>query len=139
MKKSLSLLLIVVMAMTLLVGCNKDANEGSKEGVASDDVIEISFGHGFMPDTPHHKAALKFKEEVEGKTDGRVVVEVFPSGQLGSAREMFEGLQMGTQEIALVPTARISGFVPELQIFDLPFLFPEREIAYEIMDGEIGR
>ena len=33
---------------------------------------------------------------------------------------------MGTQEIALVPTARISGFAPELQLFDLPFLFPNR-------------
>lgn len=119
----------------LATGCNK---EDASKTVDPDEVIEISYGHGFMPETPHHKAAVKFKEEVEEATNGRVKVTLFPSGQLGSAREMFEGLQMGTQEIALVPTARISGFAPELQLFDLPYLFPTRESLYEIMDGEIG-
>jgi C4-dicarboxylate-binding protein DctP len=92
-----------------------------------------------MPETPHHRSALKFKEIVEQKTNGRVQVSIFPSGQLGSAQEMFEGLQFGTQEIALLPTARISGFAPNLQLLDLPFLFPDRRIAYQIFDGEIGQ
>lgn len=132
--KKVSLLLALVLLIGLIAtGCS---NSGS--GVNTQEVIEISYGHGFMPDTPHHQSALKFKEEVEKATDGRVKVTVFPSGQLGSAREMFEGLQMGTQEIALVPTARISGFAPELQLFDLPFLFPDRETGYKIMDGEVG-
>lgn len=137
--KKLSLLLILVLVLNVfLVACS---NEDSSDNGGSDEiaeVIEINYGHGFMPETPHHKAAIKFKEEVEAETDGRVEVNLFPSGQLGSAREMFEGLQMGTQEIALVPTARISGFAPELQLFDLPFLFPSRDIAYDLMDGEVG-
>ena len=90
---------------------------------------EIAFGHGFMLETPHHKASLRFKELVEQRSGGRVKVNVFPAGQLGSAKDMFEGLQMGSQQIALLPTARISGFNPKLQLFDLPFLFPNREIA----------
>lgn len=144
-KKHISLILIVLLSLGLMYGCAKPASpepagsEGQTEVTAAPgEVIEISYGHGFMPETPHHKAALKFKEEVEAKSNGQVIVNIFPSGQLGSAREMFEGVQMGTQEIALLPTARISGFAPELQLFDLPFLFPDRETAYEIMDGEIG-
>ena len=130
------IVLFMALILTLLaVGCNKESPETTSN---PEDVIEISYGHGFMPETPHHKAAIKFKEEVEEATKGRVKVNLFPSGQLGSAREMFEGLQMGTQEIALVPTARISGFAPELQLFDLPYLFPTRESLYEVMDGEIG-
>lgn len=132
LNKTLLFILLAVLAIGAIGCSNKDGQKTSSE------VIEISFGHGFMPDTPHHRAAIKFKEEVEEATNGRVVVNVFPSGQLGSAREMFEGLQMGTQEITLVPTARISGFASELQLFDLPFLFPDREIGYEIMDGEVG-
>lgn len=132
LNKTLLFILLAVLAIGAIGCSNKDGQKTSSE------VIEISFGHGFMPDTPHHRAAIKFKEEVEEATNGRVVVNVFPSGQLGSAREMFEGLQMGTQEITLVPTARISGFAPELQLFDLPFLFPDREIGYEIMDGKVG-
>lgn len=141
-KKRLMLLITILAISLFAVGCggndNSGKDTGSGDNIDDGEVIEIGYGHAFMPDTPHHKAAIKFKEEVEEATDGRILINLFPSGQLGSAREMFEGLQMGTQEIALVPTARISGFAPELQLFDLPFLFPNREIGYEIMDGEVG-
>ncbi|WIV13019.1 TRAP transporter substrate-binding protein [Proteiniborus sp. MB09-C3] len=136
LKKTSLLLVLMLLLSVIAIGCSNDS-EGT-DADTTDKVIEISYGHGFMPDTPHHKSAIKFKEEVEKATNGKVKVNVFPSGQLGSAREMFEGLQMGTQEIALVPTARISGFAPELQLFDLPFLFPDRETGYKIMDGEVG-
>lgn len=100
--------------------------------------VKITYGHGFMPHTPQARAAEEFKKRVEKESDGSLLVDVFPSGQLGSAREMFESVQMGTQEIALLPTARISGFSPTLQIFDLPFLFPDKKTAYRIFDGEVG-
>lgn len=136
-KKGLLIGFLFVLSLTL-IGCSS-ASGGSSEGADNEKPIQVSFGHGFMQDTPHHKAVEKFKEEVEDKTDGKLNINIFPSGQLGTAREMFEGLQMGTQEMALVPTARISGFVPELQMFDLPFLFPSREVAYKLMDGEVGQ
>jgi len=138
--RKIAMILTTVLLLSFVIsGCgNKDVVTPGNNDTNTDKVIEISYGHGFMPETPHHKAAIKFKEEVEAATNGRVKVNLFPSGQLGSAREMFEGLQMGTQEIALVPTARISGFAPELQLFDLPFLFPSREIGYKVMDGEVG-
>ena len=101
--------------------------------------MEISYGHGFMPDTPQDLGALEFKKVVEDKTKGRIKVNIFPSGQLGSAKEMFEGIQMGTQEIVLLPTARISGFNAQLQVFDLPFLFPDRATAYRVLDGAVGQ
>ncbi len=125
------IILICLIIFPLLVsGCSNE--------ISDNDVLEINYGHGFMPDSPQGKSAKFFKEEVEKKSNGKIKVNIFPSSQLGSAREMFEGLQLGTQEIALVPTARISGFAPELQLFDLPYLFPSKEVAYEIMDGEVG-
>ena len=135
-------LLITSMLMIAIIGCSSSEatndNGGSATGNNNSETIEISYGHGFMPETPHHRAALMFKEQVEEKSNGQVEVEIFPSDQLGTAREQLEGLQMGTQQIALLPTARISGTFPELQLFDLPFLFPTREIGYAIMDGPVG-
>ena len=147
-----------VMSMALLActACGKSAapqdsgstegqvtekeSEGKTEGKAEAgaDVITITYGLGFNPGTPQARAADEFKARVEKESNGRILVDVFPAGQLGSAREMFESVQMGSQEIALLPTARISGFSPTLQIFDLPFLFPDRETAYQIFDSEVG-
>lgn len=143
MKKLFSLLLAATMLLALAAcgGSKSEVPAPSAENTpaeTSGDVIEITYGHGFNPGTPQARAAEEFKARVEEETDGRVQVMLFPSGQLGSAKDMFESLQMGTQEIALLPTARISGFSPTLQIFDLPFLFPDKETAYEIFDGEVG-
>lgn len=132
------LVVFVFVALMLLAGAFSPLSaQGGSEQTASKP-MEIAYGHGFMPETPQHKAALRFKEMVEKETNGRIIVNVFPSSQLGQASEMFEGLQMGTQEVTLVPTARISGFAPQLQLFDLPFLFPDRETAYALMDGSVG-
>ena len=132
MKKALCLLLTAMMLLSLAAcggGKDSEAGDSSKQTdspQASGDVIEITYGHGFNPGTPQARAADEFKARVEEESGGRIHVTVFPSGQLGSAKDMFESVQMGTQEIALLPTARISGFSPTLQIFDLPFLFPDK-------------
>ena len=101
--------------------------------------FEAKFSHGFRPDSPHHKAALQMKEEVAKASNGRIDIKIFHSSQAGSARENFEALQLGSLQITTSPTARISGFIPELQIFDLPFLFPNRAKMIEVLDGPIGQ
>ncbi len=141
-------LLTVSAIMLLMTACGSSTNAVTEapsgktsettSASSSGDAIEIIYGHGFNPDTPQARSAEEFKTRVEEESQGRIKVNLFPSGQLGSAKDMFESLQMGTQEIALLPTARISGFSPTLQIFDLPFLFPDKETAYKIFDGEVG-
>lgn len=71
--------------------------------------ISANFGHGFPQGSIHHEAATEFAEEVKELSNGAIDIHVFHSGQLGSAREMFEGLQLGSLEMTWVPTARISG------------------------------
>ena len=142
MKRFFALLLTGVMVLSLAAcGGKKTEASGSSTSAPVEtpaEVIEITYGHGFNPGSPQALAADEFKARIEAETDGRIQVTVFGAGQLGSAQEMFESMQMGAQEIALLPTARISGFSPSLQIFDLPFLFPDKETAYEIFDGEVG-
>lgn len=99
---------------------------------------DINFGHGFSESSIHHKAVMNFKDRVEEQTEGQVQVHVFHSGQLGSAREMFEGLQLGSLEMTWVPTARISGFAPQLQYFDLPFVFKDYDELETEIDGQLG-
>lgn len=102
-------------------------------------VYRLRFGHDMPVDSAQHVAALKFADIVNHKSDGRVRVKVFPAQQLGNDHEMIEAAREGKLAIVLPPTAKLSTLVPSMQYSDLPFLFPEREDAYELLDGEPGK
>ncbi len=102
--------------------------------------IVIKFSHVVAPNTPKGKAAQKFKELAETYTAGRVKVELYPNSQLYKDREEMEALQLGAVQM-LAPS--LSKFGPlgvrEFEAFDLPYIFPNKETLYRVMDGEIGK
>jgi len=98
----------------------------------------MKFGHDMPEDSAQHVAALKYADLVKERTKGQVEIKVFPAQQLGTDPEMVQQAQMGTLEIVLPPTAKISGFAAQLQLADLPFLFPSKEACYQVLDGPVG-
>jgi C4-dicarboxylate-binding protein DctP len=98
----------------------------------------MKFGHDMPEDSAQHVAAMKYAQLVKERTKGQVEVKVFPAQQLGTDPEMVQQAQMGTLEIVLPPTAKIGGFSASLQLADLPFLFPSKEICYQVLDGPVG-
>ncbi|MDR1534462.1 MAG: TRAP transporter substrate-binding protein [Planctomycetota bacterium] len=98
----------------------------------------VKISHDLSEDTPQHLGCVKWKDLVERRTAGKYKIDIFPSNQLGDDREVAEMLQVGTVQAALIPTAKLSLFAPALQIPDLPFFFPTREICYELLDSEVG-
>lgn len=105
---------------------------------ASAQSTSINLAHGAAPDHPWNLAAKKFAEEVSEKSEGDIAVNIFTAGQMGSDREMVDATQSGSIQMSLVSTMAMSGTEPSLQVFDLPYLFPDLETAYEVLDGEIG-
>lgn len=101
--------------------------------------LVLRFGHNIPEDSALHQAALRFAEEVKRKSNGSVLVEVYPAQQLGTDDQMLEMARQGTLDILLTPTAKISASIPAMQYADLPFFFPTREDLYEMLDGEPGR
>ncbi|MHB0985449.1 MAG: TRAP transporter substrate-binding protein [Sulfuricella sp.] len=102
--------------------------------------IVIKFSHVVAPDTPKGRAAEKFKQLAEEKTKGKVKVEVYPNSQLYKDREEVEALQLGAVQM-LAPS--LSKFGPmgarEFEVFDLPYIFPDKETLYRVMDGDVGK
>ena len=98
----------------------------------------MKFGHDMPEDSAQHVAALKYADLVKERTKGQVEIKVFPAQQLGTDPEMVQQAHMGTLEIVLPPTAKISGFAAQLQLADLPFLFPSKEACYQVLDGPVG-
>lgn len=102
--------------------------------------IVIKFSHVVAPNTPKGQASLKFKELAEARTNGKVRVEVYPNSQLYKDREELEALQLGAVQM-LAPS--LSKFGPlglrQFEVFDLPFIFPNKDALYRVMDGTVGQ
>lgn len=87
---------------------------------------------------PYQYGAERFKDIVEKATNKRIQVQIFPAAQLGSEREIIEGVGLGTIEMGLVASAPLAGFAKPFLLFDLPFLFKGAAQARRIIDGPIG-
>lgn len=102
--------------------------------------IVLKFSHVVAPATPKGKAADKFAELAAKYTSGKVKVEVYPNSQLYKDREEVEALQLGAVHM-LAPS--LSKFGPlgarEMEIFDLPYILPNKAALYEAMDGAVGK
>jgi len=102
--------------------------------------IVIKFSHVVAPDTPKGKGAQRFKELAEERTKGRVKVEIYPNSQLYKDKEELEALQLGAVQM-LAPS--VSKFGPlgvkEFEVFDLPYIFPDKAVLARVTEGPIGQ
>jgi TRAP-type C4-dicarboxylate transport system substrate-binding protein len=94
--------------------------------------------------TPDHhaytKGAQEFARLVEEATNAEIVIKVFGGGRLGKGeRELLEGMQLGTIDLAVTATGPVSNFSEDMGVVDLPFLFTSNEHVDKVLDGPIGR
>ena len=77
-------------------------------------------------------------KKLEAATNGRISIQMFPSMQLGGEKEMIEQAQIGALQIARISVGPMGPLVPEMNVFNLPFVF--RDVAHmeKVIDGPIG-
>lgn len=126
MKKMLRVLLVVSIMISVFAG------------MAAASTYEIRLGHGAPADSLYQYGAEQFKKIVEEKTNGDIVVNIYPGGQIGHDRDLTEGIQLGTIEMGLIGTEPLTTFAPKMSVINLPYLFKDRDHAYGVLDGEIG-
>lgn len=120
--------LIVILAVLCLAVAGLSAAASAK--------MTIKFGHVAPPFHGQSKGVDAFAAYVKDKTKGEIEIKTFPFGQLGSERSMAEQVQAGTLEMASITTAVMGNYVPQVQVMDLPFVFPNRGTAYAVIDDE---
>ncbi|MDZ4163579.1 MAG: TRAP transporter substrate-binding protein [Smithellaceae bacterium] len=87
---------------------------------------------------PYNLGLKRFKELVEKGTAGKIEIQIFHSSALGAERELAEGMQIGSVDVVISSTGPLGGFVPKMNVVDLPFLFRDKAHAYKVLDGPIG-
>lgn len=101
--------------------------------------VTLKFGHP-APDTDlSHKMIEMFAKSVEEGTNGSVKIDIFPGGQLGTDDQMIDGVRSGILDFTLSGLNNFTGMIPEAGAFTLPFMFPNRETAYKVLDGDVGQ
>lgn len=86
-----------------------------------------------------HEGAVKFAELVEKRSSGKIKVRLYPNGQLGSERDIVEGLKLRASDMVIVGASMIGWYAPQYAFMEFPFLFRDYGHMDEILYGEIGR
>lgn len=105
--------------------------------IAADYTIKLT--HVVSPNTPKGMGADFFAKRVGELTSGKVEVVVFPNSQLYGDGEEMKALKLGNAHIAMPSFSKFTSIVPEMQLFDLPFIFRDKDHLYKVLDGEVGK
>jgi C4-dicarboxylate-binding protein DctP len=101
--------------------------------------IEIKFSHVVAENTPKGKMAVRFKELVEERLDGKVTVSVFPNSQLFGDNKVLEAMLLGDVQMAAPSLSKFQKYTTQLQVFDLPFLFKDMAAVDRFQQSETGQ
>jgi tripartite ATP-independent transporter DctP family solute receptor len=106
--------------------------------VASARTTQITVASLLGDDKPETKIWVKIRELVEARLPGQFKFNIVKSGALGGEKEVAEGTRLGSIQASLSTVSSLSGWVPELQILDLPFLFRDAAHVRKTVDGDVG-
>jgi C4-dicarboxylate-binding protein DctP len=102
--------------------------------------FEAKHAHMDAPTHASHLGMVKAAAMIKKATNGDVDITVYPSSQLGGARQMIEGVQLGSIEIGNTPTAWLAGFDPLVSVLDIPYILPtNRDVSRKLLDGKFGQ
>ena len=108
-------------------------------GVASAQDKTIKFATQNPKGHPIVLGMEKFKEVVEAKSGGKIKVNLFPGGTLGSDQANVSALQGGTLEMVSMNSGILANLVKPFAIFDFPFMFNTPAEADAVVDGPFGK
>ena len=87
---------------------------------------------------PTVEAVVRMGKKLEAATNGRLSIQMYPSMQLGGEKEMIEQAQVGALAIARISVGPMGPIVPEMNVFNLPFMFRDDAHMEKVIDGPIG-
>lgn len=142
MKKSLIILLSLVLIFTFaLAGCSAKPVDDGNEDVGEEETpaVEtrtIKLGHSGPPGSSLDVVVQSIAKEVEEKTDGAIVIEIYPGAQLGDEGVMLDSLMSGTLDMDLAGTPIMANVMPEFNMLSMPFLFRNTDEFFDIVNTE---
>jgi tripartite ATP-independent transporter DctP family solute receptor len=111
--------------------------EAQTEATTDETVYELSLSYVQNEQDPLTKGLYELADKVAERSNGRLVIKVFHSGQLGDTAGVLEQARLGTNIGLLTDAGRFSDFLPEIGILDAPYLFDTYDEGKKIVDSEL--
>jgi len=137
LKKALGIVCCLLLVSSVVFASG--AGDRSAPTASGGGKVELKVGITLAMDSHYAMGLKEFKRLLESYSNGSITLEIFPDSLLGGERDLLEGVSIGTIPMALISTGPIPNFFPDFAVLDLPYLFPTPEIAYKVLDGEIGQ
>ena len=130
---------VLVLFAFAAVGCGggdkKPAAQAPEKGPEK---VVIKLAHN-LPVTNHMARGMEsFAKKVEERSKGAITVQIFPSGQLYNDKSMNDAIMRGGVQMGLNSTAMWASVIPAMEIFDVPFMFPDYEKIKKALDSGVG-
>ncbi|MFD1205618.1 TRAP transporter substrate-binding protein [Sporosarcina contaminans] len=130
--KKFAFMLLVLSLVIVVSAC-------SESGKATDDVIELKLGTKMPEDTAEGKTFQYFADLVKTKSDGKLVVKVYPAEQLGKGTTQIDNMLLGSQDMYAEGATYFSDFDPNIEVSSVPYLFRDYEHYTQFNTGEMGK
>ena len=123
------------LSLFALTGCAQGGASDSASATAENPMV-LTLAHGLSESHTVHIAMTEFADKVEERTNGRIRVDIFPNGQLGSENENMEQLMAGVISMTKVSAPGLATYNEAYHTFGLPYIFDDTEDFYHVMDSE---
>ena len=140
MKKRIALVMVIMMSALGLAGCGGsqsatgDAAGSKTNNSTTIEPVTIRLAYNLPASHFIPQEIETFAKTVGERSEGKITIQTFPAGQLFSDKEMNEAILMGNVEIGLNSNSMWATIVPAMGIFDVPFLFPNYEVAAKALE-----
>ena len=131
--------LVVGALLTALTFIFIQRSRSTRGGDAVSNQMVLKLGHVLDQSHPVHTAMEFMGTRLGEISGGAVELQIFPNGQLGSEPECIEQLQRGALAMVKTSAAAMEGFVPEMAVFGLPYLFRNSDHYWKVLNGETGK
>lgn len=98
--------------------------------------VTLRVTHVLSTSEPMHLASEHFAELVEDRSGGRIAVQVFPAGQLGSNLDMYEQVRMGAPIVQISDPGYLSDYVPDFGVLNGPYLLDDPADFAKLLDSD---
>lgn len=132
---------VIAALVIIVIGGIYFTKSGKQETAKPNDgkVYEIAISHIVNEDHTWHKASVMFKEYLEEKSDGRIVVKLYPNSQLGNEIDTINSIMTNGGADITYTGESMQSVIPEMGILGVPYLIRSSEHLNKVAGGDIGK